>query len=80
LRPYIQLVQKALKFLGDTQSTTSPARRTNPRAEHKLVRCESCETWIPEDRALKLSGGLAQYCSRECLEKSASSKEHRAAG
>ncbi|HSE34071.1 MAG TPA: hypothetical protein VLA93_21035 [Pyrinomonadaceae bacterium] len=83
LRPYLQMVQKALNFLNDAQTSVnnaSPARRTNSRAEHKLIRCESCGTWVPEDRALKVSGGLAQYCSRECLEKTAASKEHRAAG
>ena len=83
IRPYIQMVQKALKFLGDAQTSindVSPARRTGSRVENKLVRCESCGTWIPEDRALKLSSGLAHFCSHECFEKNAKSKEHKAAG
>ena len=75
------MVQKVLRFLNDAgASVNSTTVRTSSRAEHKLLRCESCGTWIPEDRALKLRGGLAHYCSRECLEKSADDKERKLAG
>ena len=32
-----------------------------------LVNCARCGTWVPEQRAIKLRGGVI-YCSTECLE------------
>jgi ribosomal protein S14 len=82
LRPYLQLIRKVVSFLNNSAATTTGVSQkpSNPKSERQLVRCESCGTWVPTERALKLSSGLTTYCSRECLEKSAQSKEHRAAG
>ncbi|HKE55080.1 MAG TPA: hypothetical protein VKB46_00200 [Pyrinomonadaceae bacterium] len=82
LRPYIQLFQKALTFLNNPVGPVS-AGTTQRRAgdlENKLIRCDSCGTWVPANRAVRLSSGLASYCSRECLEKSADSKAEKLAG
>ena len=72
VRPYLLLIRKVVSTLnasvtvGDVNQT-----RQDRSAEHKLVQCAGCETWIPEDRALNLRKGAAVYCSPECLEKQA---------
>jgi ribosomal protein S26 len=77
-------MQKVLKVVSDVSVTNvtdaTATRRAAVKGEHKLLRCDNCGTWIPADRALTLSSGLSTYCSRECLEKNAESKERRAAG
>ena len=35
-----------------------------------LVNCAKCGTWVPEDRAISLRGGVF-YCSSACLETTA---------
>jgi zinc-finger of the FCS-type, C2-C2 len=84
LRPYLQLIRKVLSFLigpGGVNSPASPAKKQgNADAAHKLVRCVSCGTWIPADRAITMRSGFSTYCSRECLEKKASAKERKLAG
>jgi len=80
VRPYLLLIRKVVSTLnasvtvGDVNQT-----RQDRSAEHKLVRCAGCETWIPEDRALNLRKGIAVYCSPECLEKKAETKERKLA-
>ncbi len=32
-----------------------------------LVNCAKCGTWVPEQKAIKLRGGII-YCSSSCLE------------
>ena|SRR5687768_14741048 len=32
-----------------------------------LVNCARCGTWVPEQKAIKLRGGIV-YCSSSCLE------------
>ena len=80
VRPYLKLIQKIIQSLtavADIATTTTPRQET--RTESKLVRCDSCGTWVPADRALKLKSGLSTYCSTECMSKPAS-KERRIAG
>lgn len=80
VRPYLKLVQKILQSLTAVADiTTTTASRPDTRSENKLVRCDSCGTWVPADRSLKLKSGLATYCSTECMTKPAS-KERRIAG
>lgn len=38
-----------------------------------LVNCARCGTWVPEERAIKLRGGIT-YCSAECLETTGSAR------
>jgi hypothetical protein len=57
VRPYLQLIQKIGQSLNQQQTPST----------NKLVRCDSCGTWIPAERALSLNSGLAKYCSPECF-------------
>jgi hypothetical protein len=81
VRPYLKLIQKILKSLNAavdiTTTTTAPQPKTP--SKNKLVRCASCGTWIPAERALNLNSGLATFCSAECMA-NRGSKERKIAG
>lgn len=83
LHPYIQFIKKILgtvKTVADAQSAgRGTARNSTAKVDGKLVRCVSCGTWIPADRAIGPRANLASYCSRECLEKSSASDKRKAA-
>ncbi|MEO8041831.1 MAG: hypothetical protein ABI646_04385 [Acidobacteriota bacterium] len=38
-----------------------------------LVNCAKCGTWVPEQRAIKLRGGVV-YCSTSCMETSVTAR------
>ena len=81
IRPYLKLIQKiaqSLNVAADIATTTTSQEKTPSR--NKLVRCESCGTWIPAERALQLKSGLATFCSAECMAKKTTSKERKIAG
>ena len=81
VRPYLKLFRKVVDSLNAaTEGTATPvsAQRTPPKS--KLVRCDSCGTWVPADRAIHLGSGLASFCSPECLTKNSQSKEQKLAG
>ena len=84
LRPYLQLFRKVVTFLnessGDRNVDAAGKPSVTAKGKRELIRCEGCGTWIPADRALKLSSGLATFCSRACLEKNAAEQQRRAAG
>lgn len=83
LEPYIATLRKVLSLLrGTGESASGPtARRSGSiKTENKLVRCVACGTWIPVERAIGPGSKLSEYCSRECLEKSAAGKERKLAG
>ncbi len=77
LRPYIKMAQRVLGVFRDVrrvsnQEPVAPLRQSNAVKETQpLVRCASCETWIPASRAVKLRSQSAAYCSHECLERAA---------
>jgi hypothetical protein len=79
VRPYLQLIRKVVTALNvSTEVTTGPRERAaagRSPSKNKLVCCDSCGTWVPADRAFRLSSGLATYCSRECLAKKSESQE-----
>ena len=81
VRPYLEFLQKILgaaKTAADSQSTGSgTAKNSAAKVDGKLVRCVSCGTWIPADRAIGPKGNLT-YCSRECLEKPSVSRKRKA--
>ena len=83
VHPYIQFLKKILgaaKTVADSQSTGGRAvRNSRAKVDGKLVRCVSCGTWIPAERAIGPKTNLASYCSRECLEKSSASDKRKAA-
>jgi hypothetical protein len=81
VRPYLKLVQKIVQSLNvvtDITATTASPQQTP--STNKLVRCDSCGTWVPADRALKLKSGLATFCSTECMTKEPASKGRKIAG
>ena len=81
VRPYLKLIQKVVesfKVVGEVRSTTASSQKTP--SKNKLVRCGSCGTWIPAERALNLSSGLATFCSSECMTKKPSANQRKIAG
>jgi hypothetical protein len=81
VRPYLKLIRKVVESLNvATQGTVTTADRPRTPSKNKLVRCESCGTWIPAERALHLGSGLASFCSPECLTKNSQAKERKLAG
>ena len=81
VRPYLKLIQKVIQsfqVVTDVTATTASSQKT--RSKNKLVRCESCGTWIPAERALNLRSGLATFCSPECMAKKTASPERKIAG
>ena len=81
VRPYLVLIQKVIQsfqVVTDVSTTTASTQKTP--SKNKLVRCESCGTWIPAERALNLSSGLATFCSPECMAKKTASPERKIAG
>ena len=79
LRPYLQLVRKVVSALNVSTEIATEPRERSP-SKNKLVRCDSCGTWVPADRVFRLNSGLANYCSRECLANKADSKEQKLVG
>lgn len=81
VRPYLKLLRKLVESLNAaTEGTATPAAPERSVSKNKLVRCDSCGTWIPAERALHLGSGLASYCSSECLTKRSQTKERKLAG
>ena len=81
VRPYLKLIQKIASSLNAAVdiTTTTTAQQPKTTSKNKLVRCDSCGTWIPAERALNLNAGLATFCSAECMA-SRGSKERKLAG
>lgn len=83
VRPYLAFLQKivgTLNAAADSAPSAKSARPSTIKAKTKLVRCDSCGTWVPSDRAIGARVGGSTYCSRECLEKPSDSKERKMAG
>jgi hypothetical protein len=73
VRPYLKLMQQVANSLNTPIEKRTPSR-------NKLIRCDSCGTWIPAERAVSLNSGLANYCSAECMAKKPTPKERKIAG
>lgn len=81
VRPYLKLIRKVVESLNvATEGTVTTADQQRSPSKNKLVRCDSCGTWIPAERAIHLGSGLASFCSTECLTKNSQSKERKLAG
>lgn len=81
VRPYLKLFRKVVESLNDaTEGTATTAATQRSQSKNKLVRCDSCGTWIPAERALHLGSGLASFCSTECVTKNSQTKERKLAG
>ena len=82
VRPYLKLIQKiasSLNAVVDVTSTAAAPQQPRIPSKNKLVRCDSCGTWIPAERALRVGSGLATFCSMECVDKKPS-QERKIAG
>ena len=81
VRPYLKLIQKVVQSLNVVTdiNTSTATTRQKVSSRNKLVRCDSCGTWIPADRALSLNSGLATFCSTECMARKPA-KERKLAG
>ena len=79
VRPYLKLFRKVVESLNvATEDTVTATDQQRSPSKNKLVRCDSCGTWIPAERALHLGSGLASFCSTECISKEP--KERKLAG
>ncbi len=79
LRPYLQMAQKLFRTL-DAAAEPRPVSNPSKAAEHKLIRCVSCGTWVPTGRAISLGSEREFYCSRDCVEKRAKTRPRKVAG
>jgi hypothetical protein len=75
MRPYIKMAQRVLGIMKDVRQVgerdyAEPLRQASKDGQ-KLIRCASCNTWIPASRAVRLRTQSAAYCSHECLERAA---------
>jgi hypothetical protein len=82
VRPYLKLIQKVMQSFNVVTdiNTSTVAQQQKTPSRNKLVRCDSCGTWIPAERALSLNSGLATYCSAECMAKKSTSQKRKIAG
>ena len=76
MRPYIKMAQRVLGIMKDVRQVNShdvaaPLNSSGTTDGRRLVRCASCDTWIPASRAVRLRSQAAAYCSHECLERAA---------
>jgi hypothetical protein len=82
VRPYLKLIQKVVQSFNvvtEINTSTVAAQQKTP-SKNKLIRCDSCGTWIPAERAMSLNSGLATFCSAECMSKQPASKSRKIAG
>ena len=80
IRPYLKLARNVVESMtGATDLSATTASQPKTPSKNKLVRCDRCGTWIPAERALNLSSGLAKFCSSECMAKEPTSKERKIA-
>lgn len=82
LRPYIKLARQMFTIARDVRNVSAadaaqPLRPESASGSNRLVRCDSCGTWIPTSRAIKLNSSRSAYCSHDCLEASATENKRR---
>ncbi len=83
LRPFIRMARQIFGVARDVRHAIRPESTSSTQrggAGDRLVRCTSCETWIPSSRAVKLRSSNASYCSHDCLERAAEVTKRKAAG
>ena len=84
LRPYIGVLRRILGIVREIRTMDGPrqepARRAGGEAGERLTRCDTCGTWIPAARAIKLRSSNSSYCSHNCLENAATGSSRKTAG
>jgi hypothetical protein len=80
LKPYLELLKK---ILNTARAFSAPPEGTKQstinKTDGKLVKCVSCGTWVPAERAIGARTGGPVYCSTKCIENS-SGKQTKMAG
>ena len=83
LRPFIRMLRQMFGVARQVRSVTrdgfSGGSGATGAVNDRLMRCESCGTWIPAARAVKLRSSNSSYCSHECLESAAAGGQQRKA-
>ena len=65
VRPILNLVRQFRLTVRHFQTISTRARPSH--TAEKLVKCETCQTWIPQSRAF--SANAHEYCSQVCLKR-----------
>ncbi|HMF55872.1 MAG TPA: hypothetical protein VK619_05900 [Pyrinomonadaceae bacterium] len=77
LRPYIQAAQRMFRFVQGARGVNAPDSQSKRErvVGRQLVRCSSCGTWVPSDRALMLKS--SPFCSTDCVEQSSATQSRQ---
>lgn len=63
----MQIWRSLQSMRQQVKQKTNQVGNENTVAGGPLVNCARCGTWVPEQNAIKLRGGII-YCSSACLE------------
>lgn len=66
LRPVVGMALQFIRAVRHFQQVNGSPSRSQGAGE-KLIQCATCETWIPQSRAL--TANSKDYCSRECVKR-----------
>jgi hypothetical protein len=66
LRPYLKLVRQFIQSVRHFQQTIQDPPASDIQS-HKLVKCEQCGTYLPQNRALTAKS--LSFCSEDCLKR-----------
>jgi hypothetical protein len=58
----VRMIRSAINPSKADRSISVPAEKT----PSELVRCSTCETWVPRNRAIRFDG-KTYYCSKQCV-------------
>lgn len=83
--PYLLILKKIFggvaKNLADSPGQAGgKSPNSTAKSDGKLVRCVGCGTWVPAGRAIGNRAGMPVYCSRECVEKTATGPHRKVVG
>jgi len=71
IKPYLALFKKILNTARAFSAPIESTKQSTPKkVDGKLVKCVSCGTWIPAERAIAIGSGGPVYCSSGCIENS----------
>jgi nicotinamide riboside transporter PnuC len=71
VRQIFSITRQLYRLTKGSQQAERPITTTKRGDGERLVRCASCGTWIPADRAVTLRAKASAYCSTSCLENAA---------
>jgi hypothetical protein len=77
VRPYLKLIRQFFQTVRHFQNV-SESPPPSGRQREKLIKCEMCNTWIPQSRAL--AANSVEYCSQDCLSRGAVGRRKKKIG